>query len=89
MAGNQRGGEEMTIQEFPKEIINAAQDIIKFCQKNDLSEFSGSFNMNSFNNDNVRHWGDIHFNWERGRHGDDSQKIHIRSEKSHYGEIKL
>lgn len=79
----------MKAEQFPKEIISAAQDIVRFCQKNKLSEFSGSFNMDSFNNENVRYWGTIHFNWKAGRHGDDSQKIHIRSEKTHYGEIEV
>jgi len=75
--------------QFPKEIITSAQDIIRFCQKNELSTFSGSFSMDSFTNENVRDWGTVHFNWKKGRHGDDSQKIHIRTEKSHYGDILL
>ena len=66
---------------FPETIQEFAKDLVKICNKHSLAKFNGKFDINTFYKKDCDSWGTINFDWNTGRHGVDSSKILLRTEK--------
>ena len=73
---------------FPKTIQEFAKDLVKICNKHSLAKFNGKFDINTFYKKDCDSWGTINFDWSTGRHGADSSKIVLRTEKYMRMELK-
>ena len=66
--------------EFPKTVIEFANELIELCRKHDLRSFRGKLTP-GFSVRHMEGWNEFSFSWSAGRHGEDGRNMNVSAHK--------